>query len=112
MLNVSHAFVNALTEAAERQRKAKFLKWIASLAGLPVTISADTASQAYDRSLSEAQKAEINTDERLFDYILARILMPDMNGLQYVMALDVVFSKASGSDRLRALINLREQDRG
>ncbi len=112
MLNVSHAFANALSESSERKRKAAFMQWVAAVPGLPLVISSDEAARAYDQSLPEARRAEIDTDQRLFDYILARILMPDINALQYVLALDVVFSDATDSERIAHLLAITEQHRG
>lgn len=112
MLTVSQGVMNSLASSAERDRKARFLKWIASLSGTVGAIPLDHAAMAFDATLPEAGRAEIDTEARLFDYVLARLLMPDMNGLQYVLALDVVFSDLPPVERVRQLIQICEQYRG
>ena len=112
MLNVSHAFADALSETSERKRKAAFMQWVAAVPGLPRAIPSDEAARAYDESLPEARRAGIDTDQRLFDYILARILMPDIDGLQYVLALEVIFSDSTDGERIAQLLTIAEQHRG
>lgn len=112
MLTVSQGVMNSLACSAERDRKTRFLKWIHSLSETVGSISRNQAALAFDATLPEADRAEIDTEARLFDYVLARLLMPDMNGLQYVLAFDIVFSDLPPAERVRQLIQICEQYRG
>ena len=112
MLTVSQDVMTSLASSADRDRKARFLSWIASLSPTVGAIPPEQAAMAFDATLPEAARAEIDTEARLFDYVLARLMMPDMNGMQYILTLDVCFSDLPADERVRQLIQISEQYRG
>lgn len=112
MLTFSPGVMTALETNAEQRRKDRFLAWIASLNKEIGPISREQAGFCFDATLKEAEKADIDTDERLFDYVLARLLMPDMNGMQYMQALDAVFSDLAPAQRVQAMLEIRNGSHG
>lgn len=99
----------AFRELALRQRRARFLEWLKrQTAGLAGT-SASLAMTKLEEAVPEAVEAGIDTEARLFLYAAALLLMPEMDGAQYLLALDVVFSGADERVNIRQLESIRDR---
>lgn len=112
MLAVSPRAMISFHNKALLARKDKFVRWLRSSGSAVGHFSRGQAENAFDAFLDEATQAGIDTDQRLFEYVAARLLMPDMNGLQYIQALDVIFSVQSETRRIAALIAVGGRSHG
>ena len=112
MLTISQVVMSSLERNAAELRREQFLRWIASVRSKIGVFSEEQASKAFDDFFEEAAQAGIDTDQRLFEYGAARMLMPEINGLQYLKTLDVVFSDQPADLRMAALMDIRKNDNG
>lgn len=109
MLTISDELASSFSAASVQSSRQNFVNWAMDLAGNFAGLSAETARLAFDRYLPEAEAAEIVTDQRLFRYMAARLMMPEMNGTQYLLVLDVVFSDAAQDECLQTFDLIRDQ---
>ncbi len=112
MLKVSPAGFAAHEREAAQRRRQRYLQWLTALGGIVGPMDRDRALFGLDSVAEEAARAEIDEDERLFAYALARTLMPGMTGAQYMWTMDVVFSPHDAAAKARALIDIRDRADG
>lgn len=110
MLIVSSDQVSALRQLVRQQQAQQFIAWIVQHASLIGTMPEEVALQALAAARSEADAAGIDTQSRLFAYALAKALMPEMTGPQYLLALDAVFD--GPTDLARTLLAIKARPNG
>jgi hypothetical protein len=111
VLKISGNQMAAFVADAEDKRRADFhARWTAQAAVLG-TIDRPTLDAAIDRYEAEAELDGVDTDDRLFCYIAAFRLMPDMGGHQFIEMMDVVFldpEKVDDAEKLRRLVHIAQ----
>jgi hypothetical protein len=111
VLEISTAQMSAFGIEAEKKRRADFhARWMKHESVLG-PIDRFSCNALIDRHEPEAALDGVDTDERLFAYIAAFRLMPDMGGHQFIAMMDVVFldpEKANESEKLRHLIHIAQ----
>lgn len=112
MLTVSQGVVTSFERDNALQRKGRFLQWVAALQPVTGPIPPDQVNQAPDLFVEEATRAGIDTEPRLFVYALARLLMPDINGLQYMQTMDTVFAPLDNAQKVEAIMHIRNRPNG
>lgn len=112
MLTISQGVVTSFEGEKALQRRERFSRWIASLQPITVPLPPHQISQAPDLFLEEANRTGIDTEQRLFVYALARLLMPEMNGLQYMQTMDTVFSPLDTALKVETIVSIRNHPNG
>ena len=94
-------------EAAEDQRRKQNLRvWWTKFEDQIGQIDPFTLNHVIEIYKSEAERSGIDRDDRLFLYLAARRLMPNMSGEQYLLVMDAVFDRASDESRLQTILNI------
>ncbi|MDP3907020.1 hypothetical protein [Novosphingobium sp.] len=112
MLTISQGVVTSFEGEKALQRRERFSRWVASLQPVTGALAPHQISQAPDLFLDEARRAGIDTEPRLFVYALARLLIPEMNGLQYMQTMDTVFAPLDTALKVETIVQIRDRPNG
>ncbi len=112
MLTISQGVVTSFDGERALQRRERFSRWVASLQPITGALPPHQISQAPDLFVEEAARTGIDNEQRLFVYALARLLIPEMNGLQYMQTMDTVFSPLDTALKVETIANIRDRPNG
>jgi len=112
MLVINNDQMIAFEAAMQITQRSVFVDLVAKHQETLGEFSPGQAALALDAARDEAARAGIDTDARLFIYAMARMIMPQMTGPQYLLVTDLVFAPLSEPAKLLAIVAIRDMPNG